>query len=186
MQPMATFSYRGVSWAGGLRCHQPTGELDACALKKRPAADLPRGVFFRAVSKDLIVRFAGAAKGVCLKRHSNPFRWCRLSPGKGGRGVCKKPLRLVPSVSYGFRKGRSAQPRALFKVGHCALRSFFEAVSKGPLTRPLSVIGARGEAKPRRKGDFRVSGRPQAGRIPLTGANRRRWNEFKKRAESFD
>jgi hypothetical protein len=39
--------------------------------------------------------------------------------------VCKKSLRLVPAVLYGFKKGHSAAPRAFFKEGHCAPVTFY-------------------------------------------------------------
>ena len=47
-------------------------------------------------------------------------------PEEGGLqvGLCKKPLRLVPPVPNGSRKGRPAQPRALSKEEHCAQGTF--------------------------------------------------------------
>ena len=45
-------------------------------------------------------------------------------------GLCKKSLRLVSPVLHGFRKGRPAQPRALFKEGYCAQGTFYTTLSK--------------------------------------------------------
>ena len=65
----------------------------------------------------------------CLPRAlKNLSRGRRAKPA--GRGkvflrLCKKFLRLVPPALHGFWKGHSAQPRALFKEGHCTPVTFY-------------------------------------------------------------